>query len=205
METVGDAAALLASIESAAQAGDGEANYRKFEILFACLDEDARQPPKTESAGQPPQQPTLDCSTIDRSMLEIDHLAKLLERAAMAGSVDAQLAYFAVAGQAYSTVEAIARDTQGFEAFRRRAADFLHAASSTGNVDAMVALSTVYREGLLVPQDHVSAYAYLDAVNRTGVLPSSAQALQTQAARLTPEEIERARRLADQIYARCCG
>ena len=61
------------------------------------------------------------------------------------------------------------RNPEGLIRFKIDALRYLQTASLNGNVNAMIALAQHYKDGLIMPNDVESAYAYTYAAERTNL------------------------------------
>lgn len=133
-----------------------------------------------------------------------DNPLELLERAAESGSIEAKIAYPALASAA-ATSERLLSDPQLAERLRRNAERYLREAALAGSVDALNEIAHQYNSGVLLAADPVAAVAYMRAADRTGLLGASAAPIISAWERqLTPEQMQRSGEMADQIYVRCC-
>lgn len=126
-----------------------------------------------------------------------------LRSAAEAGVVEAQVAYAALASTELSQ-EALLRDPQKAERFKRDAMRYLHEAAWVGSVDALSELAHAYHDGMITRRDPVAAYAYMDAVAKTGLVPSAPRVLGMWGAQLSPGQLQAARTLSGRIHRQCC-
>jgi TPR repeat protein len=85
---------------------------------------------------------------------------------------------------------------QGTEASFEKAYPWYKKAADQGMADAYFALGQLYARGLAVPQDVVQAYAMFDLAVRGGHAVAG-DWLNMQANKMMPEQIEQARRVAD--------
>lgn len=183
---------------------DAMATYRLSAFAFECrllsdaVEREATHPSHVESVAA-----TLAlCDALPPRFRE-DPLAQL-RSAAEAGVVEAQVAYPALASSEL-TQDALLREPYRAEQFKRDALRYLHRAASIGSVDALNELAHAYDAGVLTKRDPVAAYAYMDVVARTGLVPSAYRLLGMWGARLSAGELQAARTLAWRIHQQCCG
>jgi len=125
-----------------------------------------------------------------------------LALAAEQGSLEARLMY------ATSPEYALGRDFDALAhpdeviAYRDRAMAYLRQAAGDGNVDALISLSTAYRNGVMVSADPVTSHAYARVVLR--VDPGLDMGVEEMAKELSPMELREARVLAERLYRECC-
>lgn len=197
----GDAVTLLRQLTQQAEGGDAQAAFDLFRLLSTCA-----AYADVERLGEAKVVHRAEVDGCERLMdASPPHAVDALRMAAQLGSVRAQVAFAAVAGQQFASVEAIARDVEAFGRYRAESVQFLESAARQGSVEGMLALSDVYREGVLVPADPVRALAYREAAYRSGLLNVDEGSEPGWVTALSQAQRQRADALATAILDRCCG
>lgn len=203
-----EAGISLESIESIvanAEAGDADAAYELAALANAC----AMQSELVKSGAID----EAHIESVARSLASCDQIPEeyrddplsTVEQAAEAGSIAAKVAYPGIASSV-ATAEELLKDPQLAERLRANAERNLLEAAYSGSVDALNELAHQYQSGALLQNDPVSAVAYMRAANRTGMLGADATPIIAAWERnLTPEQILRAGKVADEIFRRCCS
>ena len=204
----------LGALRARADRGDAEAAYRVANELYECslLDNqfqrlEARV--KTAEIGIPAadrQMQRLELKfTKCRGLNQADFEQRFdyVEKAALAGNLDAQVDYVTLYGERLSD-PTYALDPEWLRSYKDRSLGFLKAAGSRGSVDAMSTLAHVYWDGLIVEQSRVLAYANMHAAMRSGLAGSAQAVLNVWESSMTAEEVTHGRNLGNKIYAQCC-
>lgn len=123
---------------------------------------------------------------------------------AEAGVIEAQVAYPALASQAL-TQEELLRNPHKAEEFKRDSMRYLHRAAASGAVEALNELAHTYNQGVITQRDPIVAYAYAEAVSRTGLVPSAQTLTKAWGQQLSPSDLRTAHEMADRIYRECCS
>jgi len=87
--------------------------------------------------------------------------------------------------------------------YKPKSLSYLKALSMDGHVDSMMRLSNMYFGGVY-GDDQALSWAYANAAMRASGNHSAMVALNSQLAKLSPEEQTRARQEADRIFSACC-
>lgn len=196
----GRAIDVIDALTPAAQAGDAGAALSIYVKANDCrLRSEAahRSAPSTNPLTVIP----LDCQGLTRE----DYLAagKWVERAADAGSIDAQFLYSTSPEGVLGPPSEWLRDPEGVARYKRKAMAFMTSHANSGSLDAMANLVTAYQYGVLTPADPVKALAYFDAAQRAGA-PMSPRLRASLIQNLSPTEVSNAEQLSRSIYGSCC-
>lgn len=130
---------------------------------------------------------------------------KWLEQAAAAGSIEAQLEYssFPVEVIGGGPLGAVKNPERARE-FKTKGLGYLNQLAASGNIDAMLKLSSIYSGGFIVERDMVRAYAMERAValSQPGLLPP--ELLEINRSSLSAADRKKAEALANQLHSSCC-
>jgi TPR repeat protein len=193
-----------------ARSGDAKAALAIYSKLFSCRPEvDDSVIRSGIRAGEDDQQIAghlanhrEECAGTADLLLE---RGRWLEAAAASGLPEAQLLYATDMEAIVGTREQIIRNPEKLMRYKARSSGYLKELAATGNVDAMLALSSVYEHGTLVEQDPVRSYAYGRAAQLAipSVIPHDM--LDRQRATLSPEHLAEGERLGRIIHSTCCN
>lgn len=197
----GNLSAGLSNLEARAMAGNPKVAYALAMDLFACAlraqdDGDRFATDPSTTFGERCKGITSD--NYDQSII-------LLTYAADNGDVNAQNAYM-VEVDLWMRTHPNLRYQQGFiSSYVMNSLNYLGRAASSGNVDAMMQLSQVYDAGVITNHDASMAYAYMYAINKTGLVPGSQRMLAYWQEQFTPQEVSTGISKGDQIFKECCS
>ncbi len=140
---------------------------------------------------------------------EIDGDIRSLERtylglAAENGFTYAQLIYSVDAAAILGGEQEMISDPGAVVDYKRRALRYLNQASSSGSVDAVMALGRVYDRGVLAERDPVKAYAHHYAARLAAPALVPANFLQKYESELSFANLEEGRRIGRLVHKECC-
>lgn len=191
---VGNGLDLIERNRAAALGGDGEAAYAIFRVLTEC---------EQQALGQAGMEAGIECEGITPEQMA-ESLA-FLKTAAEAGVLQAQLSYSNFASDRFETVADVAKNIKEFEQFKQDSMRYLSSAARSGSVEGLLAMSEAYRQGMLTEQNPVQAYAYLHAVNQSGLTSPADTGLALLGASLNPVQLQQATLLGNNLYRQCCN
>jgi hypothetical protein len=212
--------ALVAEIERLDlrhRAGDPEAGYPLFTLLEQC----ARAPAIAEQLRRdrrelPSGPAALPDSVINEASFLEGECARLpagllarrlefLEAAAAQGDVRARVDYASYPPEYFSTTEGLIRHADKVVDFKAKAATWLHAAADRGSALALLKLAGIYREGVLVERDNVTALAYYLAWDEAGGSDGGVDPYRQQREwGMSTAQLQQAREMQQRIVERCC-
>jgi TPR repeat protein len=204
----------LASLESAAETGDPDIGLALGMELRECLELDERYADlqaRSLSAAAPSEVLGVQLDALDKhyehckgiSPKVLKDYGHWIELAAKRGSIAARLAYPAYFGELL-TWDEHSLDTAWIEDYKANSMAFLNSAANEGSVDALSQLGHLYQDGLVVPKDPVTAYAYEYAVYLTGLTRLAPKVLELWASDMSPEQVQAAQQQGTLIFERCC-
>lgn len=197
----GNLSISLPELEARAMAGSPKVAYALAMDLFACAlhvqDDDDR------FASDPSITFGDRCKGLTNA--NYDQALKLLTYAADNDDVNAQNAYMGEVGLWMRTHPELQYQQDFMSSYVTNSLSYLSRAASSGNVDAMMQLAQVYDAGVITSRDPSAAYAYVYAINKTGLLPSSQRMLAYWQSRFTPQEVSKGISAGDQIFRECCS
>lgn len=196
----GNLASNLPSLEARALAGHPEIAYALSQQILSCYTKS--QPDADAFFGDVSTTFAEKCRGLTDS--DYQNAMKLIAYAARAGDVNAQNSYLADADIWMDRNPSLVYQSDYAEAVSADTLNFLHGAAANGNVEAMVNLAHIYEMGIITPQDHVQAYAYMYSVDKTGLLPGSQRVLAMWQSQFSPNEIMMGTRKGEEIFESCC-
>lgn len=178
-----------------AREGDGQAAYKLAQMLIACATADQAS---LEEYG-------LDCTGVSQEMLA--QRSDFFTLAAINGVAKAQIHHSAIVGaDKFLDADTAVKNLNEFMKFRDMTWGFKMRAAQGGSVEALVDIGLHYEQGVLRDRDIVSAYAYVFAAQRTGMLRADTNDLLNQWEEgMQPDQIEDAQRRANEILRWCCN
>lgn len=190
----GHAADVYAALKSRADAGDHRSAVLLYEKLEACRRViNARS---MEATTRPE-----DCTGLTDEQYR--SAAQLVEKAAAAGVIEAQLIYASDPERFVGPMSDALRNADRIVEYKKNVYRYLTSSASQGSVDAMSELASFYRRGGLWSKDPVKAYAYRYASERAR--PSASPLLQRYAEGLSSDQLQQGRMQGESIYQACCG
>jgi len=198
----GNALDVYAALKSRADAGDHRSAVLLFEKLEACRNSEGLDFPLTpvEKAGNL-NAPSDGCAQLSDEQYR--SATRLIEKAAAAGVVEAQLIYSANPRDMFSgPLNEALRNTDRIVEYKRNVFRYLTESASKGSVDAMAELAAHYRRGGLGRRDPVKAYAYRYAAEKA--YPTSTSVIRRYAEGLNSEQLQQGRMQGEAIYRSCC-
>lgn len=193
----------LPNLMSAVERGEPQSIFQLSSLSLRCdiLEEAVDRGELPAGNDQALARDLLTCQAIPKKYRQ-EPLEALMS-AADAGVLEAQLAYPGLASRQLA-IEDVVRDPDAARQFKTKAMHYLRKAASRGSVEALTELAYAYEQGIFVKGDAITAYAYMEAVRRTGMVPSSGKVLSLWKGNLTGRQLADANALADQIYKGCC-
>jgi len=196
----GNLAGNLSILKSQAYSGHPEIAYALARDLFACYgkSQDDRDPFPTD--------PSTSYKEKCRGLTSQDYQSavNLLTYAAQGGDVNAQNAYMAEIGSWIDKHPELQYKSNFTSTYARNSLAFLQSAATSGNVDAMVALSNAYNTGVITNRNPVDAYAYMYSATKTGLIPASQRLLNLWQRQLPPSDVANGTSRGEAIYLNCC-
>lgn len=210
-----DIASTYDQLKQMAESGNGDASYQLYEDLRRCSMIDLRAGAMERMASQSGEagdalaqasQAIGDdlqaCKGITPD--QASQYADWLKRAARDGQTQAKSEFYTVLAEFDDPRVAIDR-AEELAQLRQEAARHLTDAAARGHQDAIGRLADFYENGGIVSRNLVEAYAYTSLMNELRGGPGWAGNLDRIATQLSAEELERARRRAEQLSRICCG
>ena len=198
--------------------GDAAAGYPLFALLEQCarapaIAEELRRHRREAQAGSGTFMPDSllneaaflegECRRLPPELLAARY--DILETSAAAGDVRARLDFASYPPDYFTTPETLIRNAEKVVEFKTKALAWLHAAADRGSPTALLKLAGLYREGLLVEPDNVSALAYYLAWDEVGGSAGGVDPYRQQREwGMSVGQLQQARDLQRQIVARCC-
>lgn len=189
----GDAAEVISRLLPAAKAGGAVAAFNIYLKVAACrneLDQARRNAPDTAPQGLI----SPECRSISPD--GYSEYMHWLETSADQGYVPAQLLYSVDSKAIVGGAPQMLSDPEAVATYRRKAIRYLDQAAATGNVDALLALSSAYGNGVLTKRDPVKSYAYFlasETANPVALPPDMTQRARERFEQgMTRDEINRA-------------
>jgi len=189
----GRAIDVYAVLKQRADAGDHRSAVLLYEKLEAC-----RRVLSAQSM-EPTTRPE-DCTELVDEQYQ--SAARLIEKAAAAGLVEAQLIYSSDPERFIGPLSEALRNSDRIVEYKKNVLRYLTSSASQGSVDAMSQLASFYRRGGLWEKDPVKAYAYRYASERAW--PSATPLLQRYAEGLSSEQLRQGRMQGESMYQACC-
>jgi TPR repeat protein len=173
--------------------GNGEAAYIVFRVLQECEQQALKQGGIEE----------IECKGITpEEMAESEQFLKI---AAEAGILEAELSYLNFASARFEKATDIAKNLKEFEQFKSDSMRYLSSAAEAGNIEGLLAMSDAYKNGMLTEKNDIKAFAYLYAVNKSGLTNSANSSLTRLSANMSQKEVEQATNLGNSLYKQCCN
>lgn len=199
------------------RAGDAEAGYPLFTLLEQC----ARAPAIAEQLRRdrrelPAGPVSLPDSVVNEASFLESECARLppgllarrfdfLESAATHGDVRARVDFASYPPEYFATTDGLVRNAEKVVEFKAKAVAWLHNAADRGSPLALLKLAGLYREGVLVERDDVSALAFYLAWDEAGGSEGGVDPYRQQREwGMTAAQVQQARERQRQILARCC-
>lgn len=173
---------------------DAETAYELVEINLRCqIDREA-------ALGSGHLRSTSEslCKDLSDKPMSREEIFKAITYAAEHGSTKAQLDYSLYASRIFED-EKYSLDTDLIREYKENTVRFLEAAGSSGQPQAYVRLSDIYKNGALTSKDPVMAYAYAEAYARTGSSRYGASFLSSASSGLDGAQLRRGKEIANQI------
>ena len=191
----------LPDLEARAMAGNPKIAYALSMDLFSCAlksqeDGDAFLSDPSTTFGE-------KCKGLTDG--DYAKAVNLLSYAAENGDVNAQNAYMGELALWMRKHPELKYKQDFLSTYTTNSLNYLRRAAESGNVNAMVQLAQVYDAGVITNRDAATAYAYMYATNKTGLVPSSQRMLTYWQGQFTPQEISNGISAGDQIYRECCS
>ena len=219
----GNYASELPALKDAANRGDAYTAYTVFQILDLCA-----KLPMLRASNVPPERSDsltneerraskaqakfvgeieTDCKDVPPA--DIADRLVFLDRAAAGGDESAQTNYVnsALAVLAFDNRQDVVRNAEEIVRVKAEGMRYMEQAAAAGNTRALFNLAVAYRDGQVVSADPVMAYAYLEALQRTGLIkPALLQPRMDEwHASLSTGDLARAQAAAERIHASCCA
>lgn len=204
-------------LEMRIRAGDAASGYPLFTLLEQCarapaiaeqLRRDRRELPSgpvalPDSVLNEAQFLESECARLPAGLLA--RRFEYLELAATHGDLRARLDYAAYPPDYFASTEGLVRNAEKVVEFKAKAMAWLHSAADRGSPMALLKLAGLYREGLLVERDNVTALAYYLAWDEVGGNDGGVDPYRQQREwGMSAAQLEQARELQRRIVARCC-
>jgi len=173
----------------------------RYEGISEVNDSAAVSPKTTESMLDSADAAAARCKGLSEDQLASQ--AELLERAAEAGVLDAQLNYSTILASSVLSPSSIARPEKIIE-YKKKSIDYLNRAALAGEPKALLQLGLAYQDGILADKSASRAYAYTYAYGMTGASKRTGKLLTQMEAGLSAAELARARAEGEALYRRCC-
>ncbi|WP_448141745.1 hypothetical protein [Stenotrophomonas bentonitica] len=193
-----DSLRFVKSLLAASQDGDSLASYEIFLAMRAC--NELMIPRAEVNAIDAAALEGCEGLLIDQSIANI----KWLDRAARQGNIEAMLMYGINPRYTLGSQGAHPWSPEDVSDWKARAAGYLDQAASSGSHDALLALSSMYDEGVIVPVDPVQSYAYALAAYSALQIPQLSTLVEQHRSELSWRQEGQGRRLAEEIVRRCC-
>ncbi|HDS1124391.1 TPA: hypothetical protein QDZ60_001679 [Stenotrophomonas maltophilia] len=173
---------------------DAAAAYELVEINLRCqIDREA------SAMGGHVRSTTDDlCKDLSLEPLSREEVFKAITYAAEHGNIRAQLDYSLYASRIFED-EKNSLDPDVIREYKENTVRFLESAGRTGESQAYVRLSDLYKNGALASKDPVMAYAYAEAYFRTSSSRYGASFLNNAKTGLDGAQLRRGKEIADQI------
>lgn len=191
----GDYSAMIPDLRERAKSGDAESAYTLSRILLDCLLVNKGKASGYGAANAAPDR----CKGIEVS--DANEARLWLQRAAENGVLAAQLLYWNSSSDLI-TPEDMFRDPKGVQEYKDKALSLLTSAASHGSVEAMIALSGAYSDGVNAEQNLQLAYAYRYAA--TLVRPDLTDPSTMFEGELSPDQVDKAKTIGNNIFSKCC-
>lgn len=176
---------------------DAETAYELVEINLRCqIDREA-------AVGSGHIRSTSEglCKDLSLEPMSREEIFRAITYAAEHGSIKAQLDYSLYASRIFED-EKYSLDIDLIREYKENTVRFLEAAGSSGQPQAYVRLSDIYKNGALASKDPVMAYAYAEAYFRTGSSRYGASFLSTASSGLDGAQLHRGKEIANQILSK---
>lgn len=138
------------------------------------------------------------CKDLALKPLSREEVFNAITYAADHGSVRAQLDYALYASRIFED-EQKSLDPDLIRQYKENTVRFLETAGRSGEPQAYVRLSDIYKNGALASKDPVLSYAYAEAYFRTGSSRYGASLLNNATSGLDGAQLRRGKEIADQI------
>ncbi|TBR13184.1 MAG: hypothetical protein EPO46_03215 [Lysobacter sp.] len=130
---------------------------------------------------------------------ELGSYRKLIQSAADAGIVDAQVDYATLVSAEFNGMHVI-RDSEEITEFKKKSIGYLNRAVRAGSAKAMQNLAFAYADGVLAKRDPLQAYAYAFAFTRAHNGVRNQQFLQAFGRGMSPTQIHLGQETGEAIY-----
>lgn len=211
-EYEGDAARYIDNRMQRSQAGDSQASYEIHARVASCKralnpgDDDEYK--AYSSIGLAEQ-------FSRRIELEIENCKAISERtditrenwlslAAAQGSIEARLMYAQDPRAAIGDLTEVLSDPGRLIDYRQNAVGYLTESVSSGNVDSIEALATLYDRGIVAERSATKSLGYWMALQRVHPSPYSAESIKRLSGSMQIEQLTRAQQLSNEVYRSCC-
>ncbi len=144
-----------------------------------------------------------ECATVPRAL--VDRRLEFLELAATWGDIRARVDFGAYAPDYFASTQGLVRNAEKVVEFKAKTMAYLHSAAENGAPLALLKLAGLYREGVMVEGDSVTALAYYLAWDQVGGSAGGVDPYRQQREwGMSATQLNQARELQRQIVARCC-
>ncbi|WP_226469894.1 hypothetical protein [Luteimonas panaciterrae] len=207
----GNAVDVINQLKPLAEAGDAKASFLIYMKLHSCLGAMRPTDPEVQEAYRKAGI-TIDQAATERELIECEGLqgedyssrSKWLELAADNGLLEAQLAYSTDSKSIIGGAADRLKDPDKVKRYKQKASAYLLNAANHGSVEALMSLSSSYREGVLFDKNMVNAYAYYKAAQMASPELDMSSVLRSYENQLSSDELKRGANLSQEIYNRCC-
>lgn len=127
-----------------------------------------------------------------------------LSLAAAQGSIEARLMYAQNPRAAIGDLSDILSDPERLIEYRQNAVRYLSESVSTGNVDSIETLATIYDRGIVAERSPVKSLGYWMALQRAHPTQYSAESIERISGSMSAEQIALAQRLSQEVHRSCC-
>lgn len=125
---------------------------------------------------------------------------KLLEYAASQGDANAAYSYMGLMSIWMNHNPNTQFDENFISSFKTKTINYLTQSSANGNIDATSQLAYVYQNGIITNRDPVTAYAYMNTVNESGLIPGTQRILSIWQNNLSPTQLSAALDLSRKMH-----
>ena len=178
----------LAFLESAAYDGKPGLAYSLSSELLNCLN--SPNGDRSKSVGDPSITTAERCRGLD--LKDYKAGVNLLQYAASHGDPNAAYAYSGLMSIWMNHNPKLMFDENFIASFKGNTMSYLQHAAANGNIDAISQLAYIYQNGIITDRDPVSAYAYMDTVATSGLIPGASRVLDIWRRSLSPDQLSSA-------------
>lgn len=209
----GDALDFVESLMPRARAGDMNASFEIYLAVRDCQNYITGEADKAFALEMQGGVDARELSTSERKLTECESLTKAnaiwnehwLENAARQGSVEAQIMYAVDVTSVLGPPSQRLSNPEKTLEWKETARIYLEQAASTGNLDAIVRLSSAYENGVFVGRSSELSYAYALAANKMKPGTFGSAFMKSLERDLPVKQQESARSLSGRIYNACCA